>query len=817
MAFSEFRPLDEKSLIEYIKATPALSDKLGKNLDDEDLKIKEVGDGNLNFVYIVVGQAGSLVIKQALPYIRLIGESWPITKERAYFEALALEEYRRLSPEHVPEVYHFDRIMSLIGMKYLKPPHIILRKGLVAGIEYPLLAEHMSAYMASTLYYTSLLYRTTIEHKRAVAEFCGNVELCRHTARVVFSDPYKDALAVREDNTLKLEIAELKSKFCERAQALIHGDLHTGSVMVTHESTQVIDPEFAFYGPMGFDVGAFIGNLILAFFAQDGHADDEGNDRKAYKEWILRTIEETWTLFDKKFIALWDEHKDGSGEAYLPAIYNNPELQLLVQRKFMQDLFHDTLGFGAAKMIRRIVGVAHVEDFESITDASKRAKCERQALEFAKLLLKERRKFQSVAEILSIMDFPVLMETLLKFRPLDEKSLVEYIKATPALFDRLGNSLDGLTIKEVGDGNLNFVYIVVAPAGSFVIKQALPYIRCIGESWPMTKERAYFEYRALTEHGGLSRGHVPEVYHFDHTMALIGMRYLEPPHIILRKGLIAGIEYPLLAEHISDYMANTLYHTSLLSRSTKQTKPADFCGNVVFSDPYKVSEYNRWTSPYLDDDAAAVREDNILKLEVAELKSKFCERAQALIHGDLHTGSVMVTPESTQVIDPEFAFYGPMGFDIGAFIGNLILAFYAQDGHADEANDRKTYKEWILRAIGETWSLFHKKFIALWDKHKDDAGDAYLPEIYNNPELRQLVQSAYMRDLFHDTLGFGAAKMIRRIVGVAHVEDFESIADASKRAKCERQALEFAKLLLKERRKFQSITEVVSAIQKWHG
>ncbi|GMY38556.1 methylthioribose kinase-like [Fagus crenata] len=412
MAFSEFRPLDEKSLIEYIKAVPALYSKLGNNLDD--LKVQEVGDGNLNFVYIVVAPGGSFVIKQALPYIRCIGESWPMTKERAYFEAVALKEQGRLSPEHVPEVYHFDRTMSLIGMRYLEPPHIILRKGFIAGIEYPLLAEHMSEFMAKTLYFTSLLYRSTTEHKRDVAEFCGNVELCRLTEQVVFSDPYKvsqynrwtsphldrDAEAVREDNVLKLEVAELKSKFCERAQALIHGDLHTGSVMVTRESTQVIDPEFAFYGPMGFDIGAFVGNLILAFFAQDGHAD-QVNDRKKYKEWILRTIEETWNLFHKKFIALWDEHKDGSGEAYLPAIYNNPELQQLVQKKFMEDLFHDTLGFGAAKMIRRIVGVAHVEDLESITDASRRAECEHRALEVAKLLLKERRKFHAITEVIS--------------------------------------------------------------------------------------------------------------------------------------------------------------------------------------------------------------------------------------------------------------------------------------------------------------------------------------------------------------------------------------------------------------------------------
>ena len=70
------------------------------------------------------------------------------------------------------------------------------------------------------------------------------------------------------------------------------------------------------------------------------------------KEWILRTIDDTWNLFHKKFVALWDEHKDGSGEAYLPAIYNNSEVLHLVQKKFIEELFHDTLGFGAAKMIR---------------------------------------------------------------------------------------------------------------------------------------------------------------------------------------------------------------------------------------------------------------------------------------------------------------------------------------------------------------------------------------------------------------------------------------------------------------------------------
>lgn len=52
-------------------------------------------------------------------------------------------------------------------------------------------------------------------------------------------------------------------------------------------------------------------------------------------------------------------------------------------------------------------------------------------------------------------------------------------------------------------------------------------------------------------------------------------------------------------------------------------------------------------------------------------------------------------------------------------------------------------------------------------------------------------------------------------MGVAHVEDFESIEDATRRASCERRALQLAKQLLKERRKFQDIAEIVSVVRKF--
>lgn len=47
----------------------------------------------------------------------------------------------------------------------------------------------------------------------------------------------------------------------------------------------MIDPEFAFYGPMGFDLGALIGNLLLAYCAVPGNG--QGDD---YAEWLLQQV-----------------------------------------------------------------------------------------------------------------------------------------------------------------------------------------------------------------------------------------------------------------------------------------------------------------------------------------------------------------------------------------------------------------------------------------------------------------------------------------------------------------------------------------------
>ncbi|CAI7739397.1 unnamed protein product [Closterium sp. NIES-53] len=412
-----------------------------------------------------------------------------------------------------------------------------------------------------------------------------------------------------------------------------------------------------------------------------------------------------------------------------------------------------------------------------------------------------------------------------RFTPVSEHTVPAFLQDHPDLAARLGGGPAEWSVREVGDGNINFVYIVEGPGGALVVKQALPYVRVVGESWPMTLDRIYYEALALRQQFAWVPELVPEVYFFSHPMALLVMRYVAPPAIVLRKGLVQGRVYPRLAEHMSSFLASTLFLSSLIAINTEvyRDKVREFCGNVemcrlteqvIFTEPYVLATNNRWTTPQLDADAAALREDVPLKLAITELKSKFCERAQALLHADLHTGSVMVTEESTVVIDPEFAFYGPMGFDIGAFLGNLLLAYFSQDGHATADDSRAAAKKWLLQCVTETWQKFEAKFLALWNDKALAKGDAYPQALYHdNAALLSAAQTAFLREVFLDSLGFAGAKMIRRIVGIAHVEDLESIADPDVRAACERRALNFGKHLVKERHQFKSIADVAAAVE----
>ncbi len=83
--------------------------------------------------------------------------------------------------------------------------------------------------------------------------------------------------------------------------------------------------------------------------------------------------------------------------------------------------------------------------------------------------------------------------TLATYRILDPESLPALLEGLEDVRALLGGRPEDWQVREVGDGNLNLVFIVEGPDGSVCVKQALPYVRAAGPSWPMSPERAFFE------------------------------------------------------------------------------------------------------------------------------------------------------------------------------------------------------------------------------------------------------------------------------------------------------------------------------------
>ncbi|MDN7242446.1 S-methyl-5-thioribose kinase [Planococcus sp. N028] len=360
------------------------------------LESQEIGDGNLNYVFrITDSESGKgLIIKQALPYAKVVGESWPLTLKRATIEANALRKHGEFVPGLVPVVYATDANLALTVMEDLS--HLtIAREGLIRGEAYPNLSKDIGEYLAKTLFQTSDFALHPFEKKRLAAEF-SNPELCKITEDLVFTDPFFDfetndfepelraeVEAIWNNGPLKLEAAKLKKSFLTDAEALLHGDLHTGSIFASDTETKVIDSEFAFYGPIGFDVGLFLANLIAQAVTREGEK----------REVVLHHIEQTWNVFSSNFSELWEQQgieafKDTAG----------------YKEFVLEKIFQDAIGFAGCELIRRTIGLAHVKDLDSIEELERRIALKKQVLQTGEALILKRKELPSIAAVVALVE-----------------------------------------------------------------------------------------------------------------------------------------------------------------------------------------------------------------------------------------------------------------------------------------------------------------------------------------------------------------------------------------------------------------------------
>ena len=368
--------------------TPQIAiDYIQKNLPDffgpgASLKAAELSDGNINYVFRVEDDATgkSLIIKHAEDTLR-INTNRHIGFDRNKIECEVLKLQREYCPVLIPEVFLYDEAEHNIVMEDMKG-YENLRYELCDHKMFPNLARDVAEFCGKALIGSTDMI-VGAEKKKELVRRYTNPKLCEITERHVLTEPYYEDLddnGVTPENDafmrehiygseeLHAKVGMLKAVFETKAQALLHGDLHTGSIFVKADKTCILDPEFAFYGPIGYDTGNFIANMIFAY-ANGLYTMQDGPEKDAYLEWILGTIEEFCDLFCENAKQLMRD-KSTDRQMQSEAFFD----------LYLADIFKDQAGFAGTELIRRVVGTSKVKDIKSIEDEAARAKAERLCL-----------------------------------------------------------------------------------------------------------------------------------------------------------------------------------------------------------------------------------------------------------------------------------------------------------------------------------------------------------------------------------------------------------------------------------------------------
>jgi aminoglycoside phosphotransferase (APT) family kinase protein len=208
----------------------------------------ELGGGISNVVLAVESGATRLVVKQALPRLR-VAELWLAKRERAINEAEALSLADRITPGGVPALLDLDRERCALTLEAAPASWTSWKTRLLRGEVEPAVARRLGELLAAW-------HRGTFADA-AVARDFADTEVFEQL-RV---DPYYRTVARRRP-----ELAGAIDGYVRRMEAsrrcLVHGDFSPKNVLVG-ERVWVLDFEVAHYGDPAFDVAFMLHHLVL--------------------------------------------------------------------------------------------------------------------------------------------------------------------------------------------------------------------------------------------------------------------------------------------------------------------------------------------------------------------------------------------------------------------------------------------------------------------------------------------------------------------------------------------------------------------------
>lgn len=382
---------EPQNINEYVKA--ALPD-----FYEDNLKITEIGDGNINYVFKIVKQNyDSIIIKYAANKLRSSGRA--LDSRRIKIESAYLKKAAFYAENFVPEIYKFDEANSVIVMEDISK-FKNLRKELYDFKKYKNLSKLVAKFLASVCGNTGVIVQGRAK-KRENAGFFVNPAMCDISDDLVFTEPYnnykkrniifpgEEAFVEKNiyaDKKLKAQVDLLKQNFMDNAQCMLHGDLHSGSIFVNDSGIKILDSEFAFYGPLGYDAGNYAAHLIISLVSAGFR-----NAPEDFTKYLKNQIE---LFFDQLFDNLEKIFRQNLDTNYFSKSF---------AKKYLADIAADCFGYAGTEIIRRTVGDTKTLEIESLA-GKKRRLCDKALINIGKTLIMERKKFKSGKDALKLVD-----------------------------------------------------------------------------------------------------------------------------------------------------------------------------------------------------------------------------------------------------------------------------------------------------------------------------------------------------------------------------------------------------------------------------
>lgn len=380
-SFDVYEELTEQSVRSYLDA---------KQIATDCVSVCEFGDGNMNYIFRVCCENHSFILKQAMPHGKIdVTVFEPM--DRANYENNYIEFFSKYMGNNLEKHLGFDPIMNvnlyedLSSMQVLR--NCLLEDNIRSGI-----GKEMGKYLAKQYYYSSSYY-LGIEKKKSMENTFSNYRMRQLTEDFILVNPFEDS----QNNNIDLEIRPLierlwknhklcskskvlVAKFVSNKECIISGDFHPGNVFVSDEKCVFFDFDFAMWGPIAYDLGTMLGNLIISL-----RTGKEYNPSSRTLEWnIISMITEMYNAFGEYFR------------------YFLKELDLEVIEDILETIFSDSFCYAAATIGGRTYGYARFKEIIKLDNSINRIEIIKRLLHDMEYLMLECKNVDSLSYYLQL-------------------------------------------------------------------------------------------------------------------------------------------------------------------------------------------------------------------------------------------------------------------------------------------------------------------------------------------------------------------------------------------------------------------------------